>query len=548
MDAERLIKRAAQLKSDRSQHEHIWRECFDFTWPLRSEGFNADVTNASGAHNKRAKLLVSDGTDAAGILAAGLMSGLTPSNSRWFELSVEESTDEERNWLSRSSEIIWRKVHNGNFDAEAFEGAMDSVGGGWFVLFADYATDDEDQPTGFKFEHWPMHECYIACSKRNGPADTLFREYTLTAEQAVSEFGEAAVSSKVREAFGKEPDKPFRFLHAIYPRTGAKRDAVLAKRLPFASVHVECDGKTIVRETGFHEQPVIVPRWARIPGSAYAVGRVFDALPDIKQLNELMFFENAAAETAIAPPLIAEDDGVLNPRTMKIGPRKVIVASSVDSVKPLVTGGDFNVSFTKKDELERKIRRTLMADQLQPQDGPAMTATEVHVRVGLIRQMLGPHYGRYQSEYLQVLVERCFGLAYRAGWLPPVPESLGDRPYTVQYMSPMARAQKLEDVSAMDRFENTLAAEAEFVPDVLDRYDFDKAVAKRAELLGVPADVIRTDRQVRALRDARVAQQKRDQAQASQATAAQALADEKPGVAAASLMQAQAANAEAAAA
>jgi hypothetical protein len=35
---------------------------------------------------------------------------------------------------------------------------------------------------------------------------------------------------------------------------------------------------------------------------------------------------------------IAEDDGVLNPRTMKVGPRKVIVANSVDSMKPLDLG------------------------------------------------------------------------------------------------------------------------------------------------------------------------------------------------------------------
>jgi hypothetical protein len=88
-------------------------------------------------------------------------------------------------------------------------------------------------------------------------------------------------------------------------------------------------------------------------------------------------------------------------------------------MKPLLTGADFNVAFTAEERLQASIRKIMMADQ-QPQDGPAMTATEVHVRVALIRQLLGPVYGRFQAEYLQPLVERCFGIAFRAGvFLPP---------------------------------------------------------------------------------------------------------------------------------
>ena len=93
-------------------------------------------------------------------------------------------------------------------------------------------------------------------------------------------------------------------------------------------------------------------------------------------------------------------------------------------MKPLLTGADFNVAFTAEERLQASIRKIMMADQLQPQDGPAMTATEVHVRVALIRQLLGPVYGRFQAEYLQPLVERCFGIAFRAGVFPPAPESL----------------------------------------------------------------------------------------------------------------------------
>ncbi|WP_239505045.1 portal protein, partial [Serratia marcescens] len=98
-----------------------------------------------------------------------------------------------------------------------------------------------------------------------------------------------------------------------------------------------------------------------------------------KELNETKRMEKAAQDLAISGMWIAEDDGVLNPRTVKVGPRRIIVANSVDSMKPLLTGSDFNVAFTAEERLQASIRKIMMADQLQPQDGPAMTATEVHV-------------------------------------------------------------------------------------------------------------------------------------------------------------------------
>src|SRR3546814_5539409 len=40
---------------------------------------------------------------------------------------------------------------------------------------------------------------------------------------------------------------------------------------------------------------------------------------------------------------------------------------------------------------------------------------------------------------------RCFGLAYRAGIFKPAPQSLRGRSFSVRYVSPMARAQKLDE-------------------------------------------------------------------------------------------------------
>lgn len=498
----RICKRLGELKSKRQIHEQVWRDCFDLTYPLRADGFDGQQLDAQQGMRKRGEILDSTGTDGSRILASGIMSGLTPANSRWFELSVEDDSEEEKRWLSESADTVWMNIHQSNFDAEGYESCLDAVVAGWFVLYIDEAPEG-----GYSFQQWAISTCYVSSTRSDGMIDTVYREHQLSAEAVVAQFGEANVSDHVRKLAKDKPLELVKLIHAIEPRTPHVVGARLAKNLPFASTVVEATTKHLLRESGYHEFPCVVPRWMRLPNSAYGVGPAFDALPDMRTLNELKAMQLAAADLAVAGMWIAEDDGVLNPRTVKIGPRKIIVANSVDSMKELKTGSDFELSEYLVTHLVSAIRKTFMADQLQPQDGPAMTATEVHVRVELIRQLLGPIYGRLQAEYLRPMVTRCFGIAYRAGILGQAPASLADRDYTVRYVSPLARAQRLEEVTAIERLFASLGAVATATGDiaVFDQVNIPEAVRVTAEGLGVPAKVMRTDEEMLEVQQAKAA-------------------------------------------
>ncbi|MFH6848237.1 portal protein [Escherichia coli] len=513
--AVRLIKRVDSLKAARQVHESVWRECYDYTYPLRGAGLSETVLDAQSAKSKVAKLLDGTATDSARMLASALMSGMTPANAQWLNLDSELLPDDAAAWLSTCATLVWENIHAANFDAEGYESNLDVVCAGWFVLYID----EDREEGGLSFQQWPLAQSYVASTRRDGIVDTIYRCYQLTAAQAIKEFGEKNVSEKIRETAKKSPDDKFEFMHCIFPRETYVANARLAKNLRFASYNIEVSGKQIVRESGYHEFPCCVPRWMKIPGTSYGIGPVYDALPDCKELNETKRMEKAAQDLAIAGMWIAEDDGVLNPRTVKVGPRRIIVANSTDSMKPLLTGADFNVAFSAEDRLQASIRKIMMADQLQPQDGPAMTATEVHVRVALIRQLLGPVYGRFQAEYLQPLVERCFGLAYRAGAFPPAPESLQNANFNVRYISPLARAQQLENVTAIERLGANVAILAQVAPEVTDLIDADEATRVIADALGVPAKVVRTSDAVEQLRQQR---QQAKQQQAGQALMMQA--------------------------
>lgn len=514
--AEDLEQRLTQAIGRRSEHESTWRQCAEYTFPLRASGWQSNALNAVTGQEAQAELLDDVSTQSANTLAASIVSGSVPANSRWFDMDVYGvETDSAKRWLEDAADTVWTNIHAANFDSTVFECALDYVTVGMFAMFVD-----EDEGGGFRFEQWPLHECYFACARRGGVIDTVYRKFKLTAQQAVAQFGEDKVTREVRELADTKPYELVEFGWALYPRGTM---GVMSSSMPVASCIWERKGKHLVREGGYHEMPLIVPRWKLLPDGVYAVGPTYDALPNIKTLNELKALQMAALDVAVSGMWIAKDDGVLNARTLKIGPRKVIVANDTDSLKPLGTGADFNVAFVSEERLQAAIRRAYMADQLQPQDGPAMTATEVHARIGLIRQLLGPIFGRMQSEFLQPLVERCFGLAYRAGALGQAPRELQGQNFAVRYISPLARAQKLEEVSAIERFAQTAMTIAQAKPEVMDLFDAEAGMRAVGDALGVPNSAIRSADDVDALRKIRAEQQAAAQQQAQQQAVAQQL-------------------------
>jgi hypothetical protein len=133
----------------------------------------------------------------AAILAAQLQGGMTPANARWFGLDVHNA-DAWKAWLDNAADQLHQEIHNANFDSEASSTAMlDMVSAGWFVMYVD--TDREIG--GFVFESWPIAQCFVSSSRADG-VDTIYRAYTLSAEQLVSEFGEDNVSARPQDGQG----------------------------------------------------------------------------------------------------------------------------------------------------------------------------------------------------------------------------------------------------------------------------------------------------------------------------------------------------------
>jgi hypothetical protein len=64
-------------------------------------------------------------------------------------------------------------------------------------------------------------------------------------------------------------------------------------------------------------------------------------------------------------------------------------------------------------------------------------------------RLLGPIVGRLENELLGPLITRVVGILHREGVLPEAPEPIQDKEYNVEFVSPIAIAQKQEEMQGL---------------------------------------------------------------------------------------------------
>lgn len=515
-----ILKAYEHLVTERMPLDAKWADCFRHSYPMRGQGFlnkNSDgITQATSANKDQALLFDSTATDSVRLLASSVLSALTPPNQQWFSLAVNNVDDNQisyqsKAWLENSAEHLFKLIHASNYDAQALEFFTDEMVGGMVGLYI------EKRNGKFFFEVWPLASLYCQDTLGDG-IDTVYRQVRFTAAEAVKKFGNN-IPEAVQNEYKRDPysSKRFDFIHAIRPRldkNGKQSKGKIARSLPFESVYVCKKSGKVCLESGYHEMPVIVPRWMCIPDTDYAFGPMNDALPDMKTLNKVVEFMLKNAEMAISGTFVAVDDGVFNVNTARTGPRRIWMVKDTNNIKPLAAGGDINFAVQEIGRLQGQIRRTLLADQLGPSEKVNMTAAEVNTRTNLIRQILGPIFGRLQAEYLEPLINRCFGLALRDGDFGEPPQDLAQMTVHISYRSPLALAQKQQQLEAIDQFEQRLVGKLQIDQSLLDLYDIEAATRKSAELLGVDIELMRDAPALKLLRKNRQDQQAQQQAQA----------------------------------
>ena len=498
-----LLSRYDKLESQRQNWETHWQEVADYMQPRK-----ADVTKQRARGDKRMEQVFdSSPIQAVELLAASLHGMLTNPSTPWFTLRFKDeeidNEDEAKLWLEASTDAMYTAFNRSNFQQEIFELYHDLITFGTAAMFIE--EDDEDI---IKFSTRHINEVFIAENDK-GRIDTIYRRFNISARAAMQKFGEA-VSSDVQSAFKKDPYKEVEILHAVYPRSDFNPNKKDKKNMPFESVYIEFKNGNELSVSGFREFPFVVPRYLKASNEIYGRSPAMTALPDVKMLNEMCKTTIKAAQKQVDPPLLVPDDGFLLPVRTVPGGLNFYRSGTRDRIEPLNIGANNPLGLNMEQQRRDSIRAVFYVNQLMMQDGPQMTATEVIQRNEEKMRLLGPVLGRLQSELLKPLIDRVFAILLRNNMLPAAPEFLSGRDIEIEYVSPLAKAQKSTELQSIMRAVEILGSLANVAP-VFDYVNFDNLVKHLADIVGVPQKILKTQSQVNAERQQAAQQQEQMQ-------------------------------------
>ena len=500
--AKNLLKRFDRLKSQRQNWESHWQEVADYMQPRK-----ADVTKTRSKGDKRTELIF-DGSplQSVELLAASLHGMLTNPSTPWFSLRFKqddmENEDEAKEWLESATETMYAAFNKSNFQQEIFELYHDLITFGTAAMFIE--EDDEDV---LKFSTRHINEIFIAENDK-GRIDTVFRKFHISARAAIQKFGDISINIATKAK--KDPYEEVEILHAVYPRSDfnpKKQDKI---NMPFESIYLDAESGDELSVSGFKEFPFVVPRYLKASHEIYGRSPAMTALPDVKMLNEMSKTTIKSAQKQVDPPLLVPDDGFMLPVRTIPGGLNFYRAGTRDRIEPLNIGANTPLGLNMEEQRRNSIRNAFYVNQLMMQNGPQMTATEVIQRNEEKMRLLGPVLGRLQSELLKPLIDRVFAILLRNNMLPAAPEFLSGRDIEIEYVSPLAKAQKSTELQSIMRAVEILGSLANVAP-VFDYVNFDNLVKHLADIVGVPQKILKTQSQVNAERQQSAQQQEQMQ-------------------------------------
>jgi hypothetical protein len=213
-----------------------------------------------------------------------------------------------------------------------------------------------------------------------------------------------------------------------------------------------------------------------------------------------------AAQKQVDPPLLVPDDAMILPIRTAPGSLNYYRSGSRDRIEPLNIGANNPLGLNMEDQRRRAISRTFHVDQLLIQENRTMTATEVMQRNQEKMRILGPVIGRLQQELLQPLIIRVFNIMLRNKEFLPAPEVLANQQIEIEYVSPVALAQKGTQLEGIMRGLEIFGSISQISP-VTDYIDENGLVKQIINILGLPAKMIKSDKEVEQLRAVRQEQQ-----------------------------------------
>lgn len=511
-------QRLGVAQKNRANFESHWQQIGRVLMPKGARFLQrAPLEDGSLVYNS---VYDSTGIRANQLLSSGFFSLLTSPSTPWFNLLTSDTKLNQREgvkyWLALVSKVATFEIQRPQtgWTTSLHENYLEWGAYGNAIMFITWRQD----MSSLLYMSMPLHECY-AIENDEGEVTELIRVYYRTPLQLVERFGYEKVGECIQKLYDnpeRQQDK-IQCAHFIWHNRDGRSAALFSEDMPYRSTYMSLEHDYIISESGFNEKPFMFARFEKMPGETYGQGPGSVALEDLNTLQEVTRTKLKISQLRAEPPLMVSDDGFIN--APRIAPGEINYFRSntnpEDRIQPLFTGGDPAFAEQEIVNLQNRIRDTFYVDQLQLNQGPQMTATEVLQRTEEKLRLMAPIMGRASTELLSPIITRSLGLLARAGKLPPPPAEVMDAlasgvTLQIVYTSPIFKAQEQVGANNLSR---TLQVLTPLMadPQYMDAFHPQRTVRDVSDMFSVNPAILRTEEELQEL-----AEQRAEAAQAEQ--------------------------------
>ena len=518
-------------KSIVSHYQHLWQGQANFRalWNVAAQFCMPAWDNFIGEFaegvNRNTRIFDSTAVIANERFAAAMEAMLTPRSQIWHKLKADDEELEDvpavQSYLDQVNKILFAARYHpeANFASQTDECYMSLGAFGNNVIFVDEVTG-----RCLRYRSFPLSECVWALNHQ-GMVDTIYRKFRYSAKQALQHWGKGNIPQAVERVLATNPFQEFDFLMAIRPNQELTLGAYGNKGKAFECWYIYLGDMSVLSRGGYRVFPCGIGRYRVAPREHYGRGPATTCLPDVRTANEMVKTGMRAGQKAVDPPILLAEDSVLNNFNQRSGANNygMMTQDGKPLAMPFASGAKFDLHEKLLEGTRGVIRDTFLNTLFQilvdtVRSGQPITATEALIRAQEKGELLAPAMGRQQSEFLGPIVHREIDILSAAGALPPPPVELlrSRRGMRIEYTSPMARALRAEEGTAIMNTAQDIAQMANIDPTVKMVMDWHEAAREMANIRGCPAKLMRSENEVDELMQ-HAAEQQQQQQQAAQA-------------------------------
>lgn len=524
MDFTTLVAEYEEMTRERDNFVTEWRDISDFLIPGR--GINQTY------HKPRSRIFTSPRSvntaprEAMGILTAELHSRLTSPARPWFKLEWDEPEIQKIQfwdwWMQDSERRMYDEFAESNFYSSVMSFYDDIVGFGTGSMYVG----EGDKDVAFRFEPLTVGE-YVISLNAKGIVDRLIRSIFMTPRQMMERFDEDKVSNTVKK-MADSPVKEVDYVTVLesigLENSNSKKHTQYFYEYGFtgaSNIYRYYDGTNIKNRdplavSSYHEFPYPTCRWTIMGSDPYGTGPGSKALPDIKRLQEMEKAFMLAVHKSADPPYYAPSrlKGRLNRLpgggNYYTNPQEVVT-------KLYDLQFDYNGVAAAIERVEQRIGRNFYNDiffaAMRDPNATPYKATEVTAREREKMTRLGPVVERLQHEFFMPLIERCFAMMIRKKKFAEIPAEMMNTVsgYNIKMVSPLAQAQRSVALEGIQNFLLMAGQVAQFDQTAIDMINSDKIIEEMADVSGQSSKVLRTEDEVKQLREQRQAEMAKQQ-------------------------------------